>query len=116
MLYPAELLRLIFIFLLPRKGAVTKLLYPLPTQIASAQGNKTKLGQHYKMQLVRLPFTVPKQRKSRGNILATTLLSSGCRKDTPFWNIPRDIWFTCHPIYCANPEQTGPYLQKQLRQ
>ena len=83
MLYPAELLRLIFNFLPPCKGAVTKLLYPLPTQIASAQGNKNKLGLHYKMQLVRLPFTMPKQRKSRGNILATTLLSSGCRKDTP---------------------------------
>ena len=84
MLYPAELLRLIFNFLLPRKGAVTKLLYLLPTQIASAQENKTKLGgQHCKMQLVRLPFTVPKQRKSRGNILATTLLSGSCRKDTP---------------------------------
>ena len=82
MLYPAELLRLIFSFLPPRKGAVTKLLYPLTPQIASAQGNKPLSGQHCKMQLARLHFTVLKQRKSRGNILATTLLSECDKKDT----------------------------------
>ena len=85
MLYPAELLRLIFHFLVPYKGAVTKLLYPLPPQIASAQGNKTLSGQHCKMQLARLHFTVLKQRKSRGNILATTFLSECDKKDTLFF-------------------------------
>lgn len=42
---------------------MTRLLYPLPPQIASAQGNKTLSGQHCKMQLARLHFTVLKQRK-----------------------------------------------------
>ena len=44
---------------------MTRLLYPLPPQIASAQGNKTLSGQHCKMQLARLAFTVLKQKKSR---------------------------------------------------
>lgn len=64
---------------------MTRLLYPLPPQIASAQGNKTLSGQHCKMQLAWLHFTVLKQRKSRGNILATTFLSECDKRDTLFF-------------------------------
>ena len=106
MLYPAELLRLIFIFLLPRKCTVTKLLYLLPTQIASAQGNKTKSGGN----TVKCSwFGCLLQCRNKEKVAAIYLPRLFClvvaERIPPFWNIPRDIWFTCHPIYCANPEQ-----------